>query len=192
MTRPDRLPVAVLAVLSLAGCGQYLGDYTVESVRVTTDVPIPEETSSHYGRFLEVSLVSDTSLTAISDEIDGMYVDADFCPLHDVNGLIAFGPFSDEGIDLGFPSAAPPLRQGTDGRFRYRVYLPVSYQAQAVTQLGQLQLPTYDLRQADGPVCLRFFAPGYNLFKSRSETFEVPADIIGAALSSQPAAGGRR
>lgn len=179
--------LAISALFLLAGCGQNLGDYAVESVRIATDAPLSDETSSSYGRFLEVRLVSDTSLTALSEEIDGLYVDADFCPLRDGNGLIAFGPFSDNGGDLGLPSAASAQRPGVDGRFRYRIYIPVVHHARAATQPGQIQLPTYDLRETAQAACLRLFAPGYNLLKSRSKVITVPAAMISAALSSEPA-----
>jgi hypothetical protein len=178
---------AISALLLLTGCGQDLGDYTVESVRTATDVPLSEKTSTSYGRFLEVRLVSDTSLTALSKEIDGLYVDADFCPFRDGNGLIAFGPFNEEGADLGSPSAAPALRPGADGRFHYRVYIPVAHHARAATQPGQMQLPTYDLRKTAQAACLRLFAPGYNLLESRSKIISVPAAMISTALTSEPA-----
>ena len=178
---------AISALLLLTGCGQGLGDYAVESVRIATDVPLSDETSLSYGRFLEVRLVSDTSVTALSEEIDGLYVNSDFCPLRDGNGLIAFGPFSDNGDDLGVPSEAPALRPGVDGRFHYRIYIPVAHHARAATQPGQIQLPTYDLRETAQSACLRLFAPGYDLLKSHSKIITVPAAMISTALSSEPA-----
>lgn len=187
-----RLSAHLSAFLLLTGCGQYLGDYTAESARLTAEVPLPNKTSSSYGEFLEVRLISDTSLTSLADEIDGLYVDADFCPLRDRNGLIAFGPFSESGDDLGLPSAAPALRPGADGQFHYRIYIPVAHHAEAATRAGQSQLPTYDLRETDGAVCLRLFAPGYNLIKSRSDTVMVPANMISTALSGESASSSRR
>ena len=164
----------------------------MESARLATEAPLRDATSSSYGEFLEVRLVSNTSLTSLADEIDGLYVDADFCPLVDRNGVIAFGPFSDGGDDLGLPSAAPALRPGADGRFQYRIYIPVAHHAQTATPPGQAQLPTYNLRETDGALCLRLFAPGYNLIKSRSDTVTVPADLISTALSSETASDSRR
>ena len=177
-----------LATLLISGCGQNLGAYAVEAVRVTTDVPLRADTAAHYGQLLEVRLRSKTSLTALADEIDGVYVDADFCPLHNAHGVIAFGPFGDDGDDLGLPSAAPALRSGADGDFHYRIYVPVSYRAEPATKPGQLQLPTYDLRGTKRNLCLRLFAPGYNIIKSRSETIRVPADVISRALEREPRA----
>ncbi len=189
MSNLARLFLAI-ATLLLTGCGQHLGRYTVESVRVTTDVPLPAETASHYGQFLEVRLGSETSLTALGDKVGGVYVDADFCPLRDTNGLIAFGPFSDRREDLGVPSLAPPLQRSASGRFQYRIYLPVAYRAQPATQPGQLQLPTYDLRQTKSDLCLRLYAPGYDVIKSRSEIVRVPADVVSGALERKAGANG--
>jgi len=174
----------VLATLILSACGQNLGTYAVEAVRVTTDVPLRAETAAHYGHFLEVRLASRTSLTALADEIDGVYVDADFCPLRNPDGVIAFGPFGDDGEDLGLSSVAPALRPSADGDFHYRIYVPIAYRSEPATKPGQIQLPTYDLRTTKRDLCLRLFAPGYNIIKSRSETVRVPANVISSALES--------
>jgi hypothetical protein len=177
-----------LTTLLLSGCGENLGTYAVEAVRVTTDVPLRADTQGHFDQFLEVRLRSKTSLTALADEIDGVYVDADFCPVRNVVGVIAFGQFSDDGDDLGLPSAAPALRPSADGEFHYRIYLPVAYRAEPETKPGQLQLPTYDLRGSKSDLCLRLVAPEYNIIKSHSATIRVPADFIFKALKSDPRA----
>ena len=143
--------------------------------------------SSSYEEFLEIRLISDMSITSLDNAIDGLYVDADFCPLRDKNGLIAFGPFSESGDDLSLPSAASVLQPDTDGHFHYRIYFPVAHRAQTATRPGQIQLPTYDLREADSVVCMRLFAPSYNLIKSRSNTIKVPASMIAQALRAEPA-----
>jgi hypothetical protein len=175
----------LLALLLLSGCGQNLGAYDVEEVRLTTDVPLRSDTAAHYGQFLEVHLTSKTSLTALADEIDGIdgvYVDADFCPLRNEDGVIAFGPFSDDGKDLGLPSSAPALRSASNGWFHYRIYVPIAFRAEPTTKPGQIQLPTYDLRTTRSDLCLRFFAPGYNITRSHSEPITVPAKLISEAL----------
>lgn len=178
-----RLSIA-LATLLISGCGQNLGTYAVGAVRVTTDVPLSAETAAQYGDFLEVRLASKTNLTALADGIDAVYVDADFCPLRNPDGVIAFGPFGDGGEDLGVPSVAPALRQSADGDFHYRIYVPIAYRAGPATKPGQIQLPRYDLRETKRDLCLRLFAPGYNILKSRSETVRVPANVIFRALES--------
>jgi hypothetical protein len=176
----------VLWSLLLTGCGQYLGSYTAESARVVTEVTDSHfgQPSPPYGQYLEVRVASKTSLTSIRRKVDGVYVDADFCPLRNRNGLIAFGPFSDDGRDLSLPSDAGSLHAARDGLFRYRLYVVVAYTAQRETSPGQLQLPTYDLRGAKRDLCLRLFAPGFNLIRSRSGTISVPADMISTALKS--------
>lgn len=138
--------------------------------------------SPPYGQYLEIRVASKTSLTSIGKKVDAIYVDADFCPLRNRDGLIAFGPFSDDGRDLSLPSDAGALHAGKDGLFRYRFYVVVSYTAQRAASPGQLQLPTYDLREAKRDLCLQLFAPGYNVIKSRSDTIRVPADMVSAAL----------
>jgi hypothetical protein len=68
------------------------------------------------------------------------------------------------------------------------LYVVVAYRAPPATQAGQIQLPTYDLHGSNRDLCLRLFAPGYNLTKSRSDTIRVPAGIISAALKQAPIA----
>lgn len=171
-------------MLMLAACGEHLGAYSVETVQLVTETSIPtgNRPSPSYGEYLEVQLASRTNLVEIGDKVDGVYVDADYCPLDDPNGVIAFGPFGDDGQDLGLPSAAAALRDHRDGRSRYRIFIAVGYRGRSATKPGQIELPTYDLRHASRDVCLRLFAPGYNLIKSRSETIRVPANAIAAAL----------
>lgn len=187
MSRARALSV-VLGTLLLTGCGQYLGSYILESARVVTAMPDSHlgQPSPPYGQYLEIRVASKTSLTSIGKKIDAVYVDADFCPLRNRDGLIAFGPFSDDGRDFSLPSEAGALHAGSDGFFRYRLYVVVAYTAQRVANPGQVQLPTYDLRGTTRDLCLRLFAPGYNLIKSRSDTITVPAKMISAALKSAP------
>jgi hypothetical protein len=182
MRNARRLAVVLAGLLPLAGCGQYLGSYAVEEVRAVTDVPKSHfgSPSPSYGQYLEIRLASKASLTSIGR--DAVYVDADFCPLRNRNGLIAFGPYSDDAQDLGLPADAHPLKAESDGLFRYRLYVVVAYKVQRATQPGQIQLPTYDLNRSNRDLCLRLFAPGYNLTKSRSDTIRVPAKMISLAL----------
>lgn len=173
-----------MACLPLSGCGQYLGDYTLEKVEVVRDLPKPFGGEVEgYGEYLAISLASTTSLTAIGDRVDGVYVNADFCPLRDSHQLVALGPVSDNGEDLSLPSAASSLKRHGDGRFWYRIFL-VSAHPMPGVQYGKTAMdrPRYDLRTANQDVCLRLFAPGYNLVPSQSQTVTVPAELIAAAL----------
>lgn len=188
MEKVQRLTTVLTGLLLLTGCGQYLGSYAVERVRVVTEVPKSRlSPSSSYGRYLEIDLASKTSLTSIGRKVDAVYVDADFCPMRNRNGLIAFGPYGSDGRDLGLPNDASALKAGTDGLFRYRLYVVVGYRAQRATQPGQFQLPTYDLQGSSSDLCLRLFAPGYNLIKSRSNIIRVPADMVTSALKESSA-----
>jgi hypothetical protein len=175
---------AALATLLLTGCGQYLGDYSVEDVHLVPGIPPSREgsPSPSYGQYLEIRVASKTNLTSIGQRVGAVYVDADFCPLRNRDGLIAFGPYSDEKRDLGLPRDANALKAGADGLYRYRLYVVVAYRAQRVTEPGQLQLPTYNLQVSKRDLCLRLFAPGYNLIKSQSEIIKVPAEVVATAL----------
>jgi len=187
MKRAQRLSLAVASLLPLTGCGQHLGSYAVEQVRVVTEIPQSFfSPSPSYGRYLEIRVASKMSLTSIGRNV-AVYIDADFCPLRNRNGLIAFGPYSNDEEDLGLPGDATALKAGRDGLFRYRLYVSVAYGGQRPTGPGQLQLPTYDLKLSNRDLCLRLFAPGYNLIKSRSETIRVPAEMVSTALKEAPA-----
>jgi len=188
MEKAQRLTLALTSLL-LTACGQHLGSYAVQQARVVTQIPPSHlgSPSPSYGQYLEIGIASKTSLTSIGGNVDAVYVDADFCPLSNRNGLIAFGPYGDDGQDLGLPRDAKPLRAGTDGLFRYRLYVVIAYTAQRATASGQLPLPTYNLKGSNRDLCLRLFAPGYNLIKSRSETIRVPAEIVSSALKGAPA-----
>lgn len=188
MRKAERFSFFVGLMLPLTGCGQYLGSYTVEAVHVVPEVPQSHfgPPTPSYGQYLEIRLASKTNLTSFGRKVDGVYVDADFCPLRDRYGLIAFTPFSDDGRDLSSPSDARAVQAGRDGLFRYRLYVVVAYRAQRATHPGQDQLPTYDLRRSHGDLCLRLFAPGYDLIKSRSDTIRVPAEMVAAALKQTP------
>ena len=184
MGNAQRLTSAVTSLLSLTGCGQHLGSYAVEEVRVVAEIPRAHygSPSPSYGKYLEIRLASKTSLTSIGGKIDAVYVDADFCPLSNRNGLIAFGPYSNEGQDLSLPSDANALKASRNGLFRYRIYVVAGYKAERAKGPGQIQLPTYDLNGSNRDLCLRLFAPGYNLIKSRSEIIRVRAELVSSAL----------
>ena len=185
MRKPQRLSVLSAVILTLSGCGQHLGSYAVEAVQVVPEVPKSHygPSSSSYGRYLDVLIASKTNLTSFGTNVDAIYVDADFCPLRNTHGLIAFGPYSGQRQDVSLPSIAGALHAGGDGLFRYRLYVVVAYRAQRhASEPGQIPLPTYDLLSANRDICLRLFAPVYNLIKSRSDTIRVPASMISAAI----------
>lgn len=179
------LPFALPGCLLLSGCGQYLGDYSVEKVEVVRVLPasFPIDTQS-YGKFLAVTLVSTTSLTALGDKASAVYVEADFCPLQDPGGFVALGPVSEDGRDLSIPSVTAQLKPHKDGRFRYGIYLVPAHPMPGVQySKTAMERSRYDLGEANRDICVRLFVPGYNLIPSKSETVTIPAKLIKAALA---------
>jgi hypothetical protein len=189
LKRAKRFLLPLTTLLPLTGCGQYLGAYEVEDVRLVSEIPPSHfgSPSRSYGRYLEVRLASKTSLTSIRRKVDAVYVEADFCSQRNRNGLIAFGPYSKDENDLSLPGDATALKAERDGLFRYRLYVVVAHRAQRTTEPGQLQLPTYNLKGSSRDLCLRLFAPGYNLIQSRSETIRVPAEMVASAIKEASA-----
>ena len=189
MRRARRFAAIAGMGLLLSACGQYLGSYTVDGAHVATELPKSTFGPAQPGRYLEIDLASQTSLTAISSKVDGVYVDADFCPLRNPYALVAFGPYGDDGRDLGLPSNAAPLSPDRDGHFRYRVYIAIAFKPERATEPGQTPLPSYDLRGINRDICVRLFAPGYNLIKSVSNTIKVPGSVISRALKQGTVSG---
>ena len=178
--------LVVLCLTTIAGCGQPLGKYQIEAVRLVTEAPLPEGVRAPpFGRYLKVELSSETSLTAISEEIDAVYAHADFCPFDDRYSLTTFGPFGSNGEDLGVPSVANRLKKGSDGKFHYSVFIvPKHPMANVEYSETALNRDAYDLGETDKDVCLRLDAPGYNIIPSDSDVVRIPRQTIKAALSS--------
>lgn len=181
-----KLLVAISAV-GVSGCGQPLGEYEVEKVELTAEAPFPEGVNApSYGRYLKIELSSDTSLTAISDEIDGVYAHADFCPFSDRYLLTTFGPFSSQDEDLGLPSEAEPLRRGSDGKFHYNVFIvPKHPMPDVAYSRSNREREAYDVGSGERDICLRFDAPGYNIIPSKSATIRIPFEQIAASMSPE-------
>lgn len=178
--------LSVLCLTTIAGCGQPLGEYQIEAVRVVTEAPLPEGVrATPFGRYLKVTLSSETSLTAISEEIDGVYAHADFCPFTDRYSLTTFGPFGSNDEDLGVPNVVNPMKKDSDGKFHYTVFIvPEHPMANVEYSETALNRESYNLGVADRDVCLRLDAPGYNIIPSKSEVVRIPRQTIKAALSS--------
>ncbi|MDG5748728.1 hypothetical protein P8Q88_11145 [Qipengyuania sp. XHP0207] len=181
-----KLLVIMGASFTISSCGQSLGNYEVEAVTLTGEAPMPEGgRAPSYGRYLKIELSSETSLTAISDQIDGVYAHADFCPFSDPYFITTFGPFSSHDADLGVPSFAEPLVRGSDGKFHYNVYIVPNHPMPDIEYSRAASArENYDLRSGSRDICLRFDAPGYDIIKSRSETVRIPYKKISEALSS--------
>jgi hypothetical protein len=170
----------------LASCGQPLGEYEIEAIDVTDGAPMPLGVRSpSYGQFLRIELSSEISLTAISDNIDGVYAHADFCPFSDSYSLSTFGPFSSDNTDLGVPSSAQPLQRGPDGKFHYNVFIVPAHPMPGVTySKSALEREPYDIWADGRDVCLKFDAPGYNIFPSESRMIRISYEQIEAARPS--------
>ncbi|MEH6683243.1 MAG: hypothetical protein V7664_01975 [Qipengyuania sp.] len=174
------------AIVALSSCGQPLGEYEIEAVTLTDEAPMLEGVRApDYGRLLKIELSSETSLTAISDQIDGVYALADFCPFSDRYYLTTFGPFSGHDADLGVPSFAEPLVRGSDGKFHYNVYIVPSHPMPGIEyHRAASARETYNLEADNRDICIRLDAPGYDIIRSESEIVRVPYEDISGALSS--------
>src|SRR6186713_1851490 len=83
-----------LLVLSLASCGDHLGDYRLEDVRLIEAIPQIADAGMKYQRpseYVRIELSSEASLYAANTG-SGLYADVDFCPLKNPDQMIAFGP----------------------------------------------------------------------------------------------------
>lgn len=187
MTRPVRRAAFFALALGLSACGDHLGTYKLEDVRVVQQLPqrnTPDWPAYPYSQYLRIELSSEFNLNTANTG-PGLYTDADFCPLRDPNRLIAFGPVANDELPVESwkrqQRLAPDRR---DGRYHYFVYVvPSSSQRKLFTNSTD-QIPAYDLRHDQRPICIRFFVPGYNIIKSRSDAVEIPAQSIARALSS--------
>lgn len=179
------LPAVLALPLLLNACGEHLGEYQFEDVRLVHSLPLAavDGKSTQPGwEYLRVELSSRTSLYAAQTG-PGLYADADFCPLRDQNRLIVFGPVATDGN-----AVEDWKRNGTltpdprDNRYHYFVYLVASSPPRKLFANLGLAMPAYDLRGQKQDVCLRFHIPGYNISPSRSDVVLIPADKLASAF----------
>ena len=203
--------VAVLSVVALvAGCGEYLGDQRFERVRLVTSKPRGsmdvKGSTDLYGRYLEVEFSSETNLTPVGARTS-LYVAADLCPIRDRHRIWAFGPYADgkevaddngelverlpgKADDRLYDYVRGPVKalkpNPLDGRYHYTAYLLPSHPMPGIEySSSSLEMPHYNLATEARDVCLRLFAPGYNLTESRSSTVIIPASTIAAAFATE-------
>lgn len=178
-----QLALVALLALSLSGCGEHLGEYQLEDVRVVRGLPAALVGRDPPDReYLRVELSSRTSLYAAHTG-PGLYTDADFCPLRNRSRLIAFEPVASDGEaveDWKRKGALTP--DPRDKLYHYFVYLVSSAPPRKLFTNSEDTIPAYDLRDLKHDVCLRFFIPGYNIIPSRSDVVQIPADRLGAAF----------
>jgi hypothetical protein len=181
------------ALAALGGCGQYLGDYQVESVRLVRELPRAYPVTP-YPEYFEIELSSEVDLSAPEAEVEAVYPEADFCPLRDSEGVIVLGPVTDEGQDLVEQFLTRRMRRQPDGRFHYRLFVVAAHPMPGVGYIGEMmERPRYDLRPGRRDLCLRLFTPGYNLIPSRSGTIRVPSTLLlrAAGAHANPSQVGR-
>lgn len=172
--------------IGLAGCGDHLGSYEVEEVRLVDRLPQHETLDlppRPYPEFLRIELSSETDLNAVETG-PGLYADADFCPFRDPYRLIALGPVAGDELAVENWRRGRALeRDRRDGRYHYVVYLVPSSPPRNFRGDSEAPIPGYDLRRELRDLCLRFFVPGYNIIPSRSDVVRVEAGAIAEALA---------
>lgn len=180
-----RRALVSLLMVPLAGCGDYLGDYRLEDVQLVADIPPVATDGMKYQRaseYVRIELSSEASLYAANTG-PGLYANVDFCPLRNPDQIIAFGPVaSDEKAVESWKRNEVLKPDPHDQRYHYFVYVVPRSSARKIFANSEKEVPGYDLRRQRQDVCLRFFVGGYHIVPSRSDTVEVPAHAIEAAL----------
>lgn len=186
MRKARFLLVSLTTFLSLTACGDHLGNYQIEEVRMVSEMPRGDEEvfpdPLPYREFIRIELSSSANLNRMETG-PGLYTDADFCPIGNRNQIIVFGPLGTDGHALENwrrTSAFQPSEK--DGRFHYFVYVVPKSPARKRFGNSPDLIPAYDVWKARRPICLRFFVAGYNLVKSRSDVVELPGDVLQRAL----------
>ena len=182
-----RLTVAMALAFGVGGCGDHLGEYRLEDVRTVQQIPaeaLDYKRRPDTSRYIRVELSSLASLYAANTG-PGLYTDADFCPLRDPYRLIAFAPLATDGKPVEDSKRDEELKPQRDGRYHYFVYLASNSPRRKLWDNSKDFVPAYDLRQGGRDVCVRFYVPGYNIIKSRSDIVRIPAKAIAEALDAE-------
>ena len=173
-----------MLMFPLVACGDNLGDYRLEDVRVVEDISQVAIEGMEFqapSEYLRVELSSEASLYTANTG-PGLYADADFCPLKNADQMIAFGPVAtDEKAVESWKRDDVLQRDPHDQRYHYFVYIvPSSPQRKIFANSDDT--PAYDLRRQVRDVCVRFHVPGYNIQASSSNTVQIPANAIEGAF----------
>ena len=172
--------------LWLSACGDHLGEYRMEDVRLVRAIPpaaVDGRTDSPYPEFVRIELSSPASLYD-AETGPGLYADVDFCPLRNPDRLIAFGPLAndEDGVESWKRrKALTPDRR--DKRYHYFVYVVPRSPPRKLFTSSEDTIPGYDLRKQRRGICLRFHVPGYNIIPSRSDTVQIRAETLATAFS---------
>ena len=177
---------ALTLCLCLSACGDHLGEYELEDVRVVQALPpaAADGKVEPNGEYLRVELSSQTSLYAAHTG-PGLYTDADFCPLRNRDQLIAFEPIASDEKAVEDWKRRGALRQNPrDKRYHYFVYLVPSSPPRKLFTNSDDVIAGYDLRRQKRDICIRFFIPGYNIIPSRSDVVRIPAETLASAFKA--------
>jgi hypothetical protein len=170
--------------LGLGACGDYLGEYEVEEVRLVREIPSDASPTGEplpYRQYIRVELSSGANLNA-AETGPGLYTDADFCPLRNPHRIIAFGPLASDGKAVESWNRSGGLSpDNRDGRYHYFVYVVPNSPPRKLLRNSTDVIREYDLRAGGHDLCLRFFVPGYNIIASRSGTVRIAARLIATA-----------
>jgi hypothetical protein len=182
--------LVVILVLSLplwvSGCGDHLGEYRTEDVRLVPAIPpaaVNGMTNSPYPEFVRIELSSPTNLYDAKTG-PGLYADADFCPLRNPNRMIVFGPVAnDEDAVERWKRKKALTPDSRDKRYHYFVYVVPRSPPRKLFSNSKDTITGYDLRNQPRDICLCFHVPGYNIVPSRSDTVKIHAETLSAAFN---------
>ena len=164
-----RQAFAAIALAATAGCAPTFGSYSVENISLVQAPPELERPAWQGSRLARIELASDFDVT--EGERNSLYVFADTCPFErkpafgddgrplEAAALTGIGPFSLDGEELGPRSVIAP---GTDGLFRYVIYLPVESEAWQRRFAGQSEAcvvitrPQYPKERVSEPIAVRW------------------------------------
>lgn len=183
---------ATVLALQLGACGPNLGDYRVVDVKLVkvfsgdpNSYDSIAEGAKRFPEFLRIEVSSQFDLSK-AETGGGLYVEGDRCPIKNSDRLIALDVRASDELPTEDWLRKVPLRaNAVDHKFHYFIYVVPSSPARKVFTNSSDTIDAYDLQRVPKPICLRLFAPGYYITKSRSRTIEVSADSIARAFPAR-------
>lgn len=196
--------IAGVAVL-LSSCSADLGDHEFQNAELV-DIKFLERIDPEFRhglpmkKLVRIIFTSTTDLEAAS-EGGSLYVDADFCPFQDENGIGVIGPYYDDKSRYG-PILEKPFK-GEDGRaatlrvsenrspvlnentgeFTYTAYIIPYRNPSRHKQSGNIILKPYDIRTDDRDICFRLASSGGMFSKpGKSNIFQINRSKIAEFL----------
>ena len=176
------------ALFILSACGDYLGEYRLENVKLVGAMPAAsfsryssEPVISPYAKNLRIEISSNTDLSTFETGA-GLYSHADFCPFKKRYRVSAYGPVASDGSPAAGWARTNKLNPQRDGRYHYFVYVPPQTEFRRWTANPDDDIPALDLIKKPRSLCLRFDVPGYNIVPSESAVIEIPIERIERAV----------